>query len=132
MADKFAKKFNFGGEDDFYALPQVTAEDNGKVLKVVDGEWAAAALIPEPVIISFSFRNVTYSAIEGMTWDEFIDSEYNIPVAEGYYEGYRFIKNGVFVNYGTESSSTGIYYDSMADDDVRITDTIINNYGYYG
>lgn len=45
MADKFIKSLNFGGEDSYFPLPFVTGEQNGLVLKVVDGEWTAADLI---------------------------------------------------------------------------------------
>ena len=85
MADKFAKKFNFGGEDDFYPLPIVTAEDNGKVMKVVDGEWGMADLISGPAIIEFTAREnssnssnmITFQAEEGMTWAEWVETDYN-------------------------------------------------------
>ena len=45
MAEKFIKSLNFGGEDNYFPLPIVTAEQNGMVLKVVDGEWKATQLV---------------------------------------------------------------------------------------
>ena len=40
MADKILKSLNFGGADNYFPLPLVTAADNDKILSVVDGEWA--------------------------------------------------------------------------------------------
>ena len=41
MADKFIKSITFvKGGATYYPLPKVTNADNGKVLKVVDGEWS--------------------------------------------------------------------------------------------
>ena len=42
MADKTLKSLNFGGADNYFPLPLVTAADNDKILSVVNGEWAAA------------------------------------------------------------------------------------------
>ena len=42
MADKTLKSLNFGGTDNYFPLPLVTAADNDKILSVVNGEWAAA------------------------------------------------------------------------------------------
>ena len=42
MADKTLKSLNFGGADNYFPLPLVTAADNGKILSVVNGEWVAA------------------------------------------------------------------------------------------
>ena len=42
MADKILKSLNFGGADNYFPLPLVTAADNDKILSVVNGEWAAA------------------------------------------------------------------------------------------
>jgi hypothetical protein len=88
MANKYVKSLNFGGEDNYFTLPFVTGEQNGMVLKVVDGKWVASEIIsepvsPEPVIIEFTiFETLNYStytcrAIEGMTWAEWVASEYN-------------------------------------------------------
>ena len=41
MADKTLKSLNFGGADNYFPLPLVTAADNDKILSVVNGEWAA-------------------------------------------------------------------------------------------
>ena len=41
MADKTLKSLNFGGADNYFPLPLVTAADNNKILSVVNGEWAA-------------------------------------------------------------------------------------------
>ena len=40
MADKTLKSLNFGGVDNYFPLPLVTAADNDKILSVVNGEWA--------------------------------------------------------------------------------------------
>ena len=42
MADKTLKSLNFGGADNYFPLPLVTAADNDKILSVVNGEWSAA------------------------------------------------------------------------------------------
>ena len=40
MADKTLKSLNFGGADNYFPLPLVTAADNDKILSVANGEWA--------------------------------------------------------------------------------------------
>ena len=40
MADKTLKSLNFGGADNYFSLPLVTAADNDKILSVVNGDWA--------------------------------------------------------------------------------------------
>ena len=43
MTDKFIKSITFvEGGDAYYPLPKVTNADDGKVLKVINGEWVAA------------------------------------------------------------------------------------------
>lgn len=41
MADKILKSINIGDENTYKPLPLVTSNDNGKILKVVNGEWKA-------------------------------------------------------------------------------------------
>ena len=41
MANKTLKSLNFGGADNYFPLPLVTAADNDKILSVVNGEWVA-------------------------------------------------------------------------------------------
>ena len=51
MADKFMKSITFvEGGDQYYPLPKVTNADDGKVLKVVNGEWSLEDLIPPPYL----------------------------------------------------------------------------------
>ena len=40
MADKFFKSLTFSSGNRYFPLPIVSSADNGKVLKVVDGEWS--------------------------------------------------------------------------------------------
>lgn len=47
MADKTLKSLNFGGADNYFPLPLVTAADNDKILSVVNGEWAATDISTE-------------------------------------------------------------------------------------
>lgn len=82
MTNKYVKSFNFGG-DTLYPLPIVTSENDGQVLKVVEGEWAAGEMISGPKLIEFYTHDnevdetVTYQAEEGMTWYEWANSDYN-------------------------------------------------------
>lgn len=41
MADKILKSINIGDGNIYKPLPLVTNNDNGKILKVVNGEWKA-------------------------------------------------------------------------------------------
>ena len=76
MANKYVKSFNFGG-DTLYPLPIVTSEQNGKVLKVVDGVWSPANMIPENTGPSFTIDGQKFYFDSGMTWHEWIVSDYN-------------------------------------------------------
>lgn len=70
MANIFVKSFNFGGEDNYFPLPIVNAEQNGMVLKVVDGEWSAWVLSGE-----MSISAGLYAADGTFTsWDDLVDS----------------------------------------------------------
>lgn len=42
----------------FISLPQVTGEDNGKIIKVINGEWAIATLVDETYYISDESDNL--------------------------------------------------------------------------
>ena len=42
MADMKLRSLNFGGGNIYFPLPLVTAEDNDKILAVVNGEWTAS------------------------------------------------------------------------------------------
>ena len=54
MADKFMKSIIFiEGEDRYYPLPKVTSADNGKVLKVMNGDWDLAGIVPPLDYLSF-------------------------------------------------------------------------------
>ena len=71
MADKFIKSITFvKGGDAYYPLPKVTNADDGKVLKVVDGEWRLDDLILPPYL-SFigneDFTLKTYNTTKN--WD---------------------------------------------------------------
>ena len=54
MADKFMKSIIFiEGRDRYYPLPKVTSADDGKVLKVVNGDWDLAGIVPPLDYLSF-------------------------------------------------------------------------------
>ena len=86
MTDKVLKSLNIGDGNIYKPLPLVTSDDNGKILKVTGGEWGAGEVFPV-TLISFTVScyidtpidddlSVTYQAKEGMTWEEWIGSEY--------------------------------------------------------
>ena len=64
MADKTLKSLNFGGADNYFPLPLVTAADNDKVLSVVNGEWAVVeAPSSGPLTCTLRVRSGSYGAI---------------------------------------------------------------------
>lgn len=76
MTDKVLKSLNIEDGNIYKPLPLVTSDDNGKILKVTDGEWGTGEACPFP-LINFSVGTDTFQAEEGMTWAEWIASSYN-------------------------------------------------------
>ena len=70
MADKFIKSITFvKGGDTYYHLPKVTNADDGKVLKVVDGEWRLDEYPKNLVKIEVTTSPTTVNYTEGDALD---------------------------------------------------------------
>lgn len=63
MADKTLKSLNFGGADNYFPLPLVTAADNDKILSVVNGEWAATEAPSNVKTCTLSTTGGSYATI---------------------------------------------------------------------
>ena len=91
MADKILKSLNFGGADNYFPLPLVTAADNDKILSVVNGEWTA---VDAPASGGGSGQYVWKKSklvpLEGYTELEYIQTN-----------GSQYINTGVFPTYDT-------------------------------
>ncbi len=71
-------------------------------------------------------RTNTYTCDEGMTWEEFIDSQYNITDSYGYYLTPRCTEN-----VGISNGSSFIYvYNDYGIDRVEDSEVITSNYTY--
>lgn len=133
MADKFLKSLNIGDGNIYKPLPLVTSDDNGKILKVAGGEWGAGYVIeqePEITLIGFTIDGASYQAEQGMTWDDWVRSDYNTSefcILRSVNDGETMIARYPF-EYGK-------YYVLNDDNDawnaLPISDTIASNYGYY-
>ena len=93
---------------------KVVYQDNG-----VGGESNAN-------LISFSINGNTYNAEEGMTWNEWMGSNYNTSNAEISGSNLRIPTTDI-VNY----SDGGYIYNEPGITYVKITDTIVANYSYF-
>ena len=69
-------------------------------------------------LITFTIDGTTYQAEEGMTWEEWVNSEYNIDMTFGIDE------------FLGDSITTGASYVGTKTDYVRPSDLIIANYQY--
>lgn len=71
MADKFMKSITFvKGGDTYYHLPKVTNADDGKVLKVVNGEWSLDDLVAKTLAkIEVTTSPTTVNYTEGDALD---------------------------------------------------------------
>ena len=86
-------------------------------------EWDGSFVLEEysPVsLISFTISDTEYQAVEGMTWREWVNSEYN---ADGYY---IYIEQYVNSNSGLQVSKTNHH-----DYSVNEADVITADYGYF-
>lgn len=65
----------------YYSEPeikQLESPDNGKILKVINGEWGVGEACPFPLInFSVGTADNAFQTVEGMTWEEWIASSYN-------------------------------------------------------
>ena len=84
-------------------------------------ENAIAKLQGEVVIINFSIEDFQFQAEEGMTWREWVDSEYNTDGACVYNEATDTIR---FVEYSLDVLSP-------SNAPVKGSDSIITGYFYY-
>lgn len=73
--------------------------------------------------IMFKIKSKTYYAKPGMTWKEWINSEYNV-------DGYKFIgRKGIYITGGILSTDSSIS-DSDCNVISDITLSIVENYSY--
>ena len=124
MANKFIKSFNFGWEDNYFPLPFISAEQNGMVLKVVDGVWAPAELFPTPTGPSFTIDGQKFYFDPGMYWHDWLISDYNTIGAEE--EEVAFIPG----MYQILSPDGHVLRHSSDSNLVESTDVIIENEAY--
>lgn len=80
--------------------------------------------VPAPVLISFSIANVPFQAEEGMTWEQWVSSDYNTDTMYAYH-----INNGLVE--GTEQRFTVRVMDNRTATQAKATDVIVNNGVYY-
>ena len=133
MADKVLKSLNIGDGNVYKPLPLVTSDDDGKILKVTGGEWGAGYVIepePEIALISFTIDGTSYQAEQGMTWNDWVRSEYNnseFCILSSPDDGETMIARYPFED--------GEYYVLNEDRDawsgIPISNTIASNGGYY-
>lgn len=76
----------------------------------------------DAVVISFSIDGVQYNADLGMTWAEWIESDYNT-------DGKTLLVSGKVEYYVDDTNHYPIWGDSA--DGVFGTDVIVNGYGYH-
>ena len=99
--------------------------DNEKKVVLMSGNVSYKCYVYFDIIstIIFKIKNKTYYAKPGMTWEEWINSEYNV-------DGYEFRgRKGVYITGGILSTDSSIS-DSDCNVISDITVSIVENYSY--
>ena len=99
--------------------------DNEKKVVLMSGNVSDKCYVYFDIIstIIFKIKNKTYYAKPGMTWEEWINSEYNV-------DGYEFRgRKGVYITGGILSTDSSIS-DSDCNVISDITVSIVENYSY--
>lgn len=77
----------------------------------------------EKVMITFTIEGSSFQAEEGMTWGEWVESEYNTSeIRDGYY---------VCINYNYAVCTDDVLTSEIEEYRVLLTDFIIKDYNYY-
>lgn len=110
------------------------SEDGTEIVATEDGEiFEVLTYVPDGTIaftIDHSgYIQATYFAVEGMTWKEWADSEYNTSTTE---DCYNHVKIGYFINQYDSVEYAGCDTDEITLDDVKVksTDQIQANVHY--
>lgn len=83
-------------------------------------------LMPKPITIVFTILDTEYTATEGMTWTEWIDSEYNI---DGFYIDSELFDGGIVMD--AQGSPIFVHVDGYPTEHCKPSDIITPN-GIYG
>lgn len=126
MADIYAKSFTFNNGDTWYPLPIVTAEQNGMVLKVGNGEWEAGEIVYEPIHLPTPGLYDSNDVIIA-SWSELINT-YGMNISKDYtYSNYNTDNSSpyyVLANNSTLSAGTSLIIKSNTNN--------IGDYAFYG
>lgn len=119
--------YSLGGDISYITTAPTGPNTSGGLKVVVLSEEPATRydgyiyIITEPALISFTIGSTTYQAEEGMTWQEWCDSEYNIN------NNYTIISDCAIGDYAATNGGLAIEYNGSG---VLKTDTIIANATY--
>ena len=97
-------------------IDRVTALENAlKALEIYDGEISTDSLI------TFTVDGITFEAVEGMTWEEFVNSDYNTG-------GFNF--NGMFADHVHTNTANVYVFNESTSSFVVKTDLIVEGEPY--
>ena len=105
---------------------KVLLPDSCKIENAITGGNIQNDKITFKILDNSNNKTNTYTCDKGMTWGEFMDSDYNIPDSNGYYLNTQCDNNVGFSN----GSSFKFLYNDFGHDRVEKTEVIISNFTY--
>ena len=112
----------------FADIADAIREKTGDTASIVANDFPAVILerlqvIPQVTLISFTIDGTTYQAQEGMTWAEWVNSDYDTP-------GLWNVRPDGFVCGNTRIDLSPGYVADSSYKDVKPSDVIQANYAY--